>query len=320
MRRYGAPELQGSFVVSTAIGPGSRPEAALSEPLELIKLDDIQSRTSGRPEIHIGLLDGPVAVAGSDFEGARIRQAPPSVEHVGVGVGAESVACVHGTFVAGILVANPQSPTPGVCPACTLVVRPIFHQIETRPDSVPVTTPAELAQGIIDTVDMGVRLINLSVAMVRVSAPADEREIASALGYAMRRGVIIVAAAGNSGALGGSVLTRHPWVIPVVGYDRFGRVMPDSNLSSSAARRGVGAPGDSVRGVGVSGSPTLLSGTSIAAPFVTGALALLWSLFLDATPATLRFAVLGTRCHGFVPPLFDATVALRRLMSEYSMS
>jgi hypothetical protein len=55
------------------------------------------------------------------------------------------------------------------------------------------------------------------------------------------RGVLFVAAAGNQGALGSSVITRHPWLIPVVACDRSGRVMAVSNLGAS-----IGYPRKSV--------------------------------------------------------------------------
>ena len=39
-----------------------------------------------------------------------------------------SAACVHGTFVAGILSAKRGSAAPAVCPDCTLLVNPVFSE------------------------------------------------------------------------------------------------------------------------------------------------------------------------------------------------
>jgi subtilisin family serine protease len=70
-----------------------------------------------------------------------------------------------------------------------------------------------------------------------------------------------------------------------------------------------------VTGVGSKGAPVILGGTSAAAPFVTGAIALLWSEFPTATAAELKFAV--TQAHGsrrgIVPPLLDAWTAYAAL-------
>ena len=37
-------------------------------------------------------------------------------------------ACMHGTFVAGILSAKRDFPIPGICPECILLVRPYFWE------------------------------------------------------------------------------------------------------------------------------------------------------------------------------------------------
>ena len=58
------------------------------------------------------------------------------------------------------------------------------------------------------------------------------------------------------------------------------------------------------------GKPLTLGGTSAAAPFVTGAIALLWSEFPAASAAEVKFARdPGVRCPRrttVVPPLLDA--------------
>ena len=111
----------------------------------------------------------------------------------------------------------------------------------------------------------------------------------------MKRGVIVVAAAGNQGTLGSSAITRHPWVIPVVACDLRGRPTNESNLGSSIGRRGLGAPGDGITSLGAEGQPVTFGGTSVAVPFVTGAIALLWSEFPAASAAQIKLAV--TQAH-----------------------
>jgi subtilisin family serine protease len=79
---------------------------------------------------------------------------------------------------------------------------------------MPSATPQEQASAIVDTIDAGAGVLNLSSALIEPSAKG-EGELKSALDYAPWRSVIVVAAAGNQGAVGSSVITRHPWVIPV---------------------------------------------------------------------------------------------------------
>jgi len=98
----------------------------------------------------------------------------------------------------------------------------------------------------------------------------------------------------------------------VVGYDLHGRPMNHSNLGSSIGRRGLGAPGDRITSTGANGKPLTMGGTSAAAPFVTGAIALLWSEFPKVTATELRFAAMQAcfpRRTTVVPPLLDAWAA-----------
>ena len=157
--------------------------------------------------------------------------------------------------------------------------------------------PEELAQAILDCIDAGARVLNVSAALAQPSIKS-ERALEEALDQAARRGVIVIAAAGNQGTLGSTAITCHPWVIPVVGYDLQGRPMNHSNLGSSIGRRGLGAPGDGITSLGADGKPLTLGGTSAAAPFVTGAIALLWSEFPTATATEMKFAATQRISHG----------------------
>ena len=55
---------------------------------------------------------------------------------------------------------------------------------------------------------------------------------------------------------------------------------------------GLLAPGEQVTSLGNEGEPLTLGGTSAAAPFVTGAIALIWSLSPAASGADVRLAIL----------------------------
>lgn len=277
--------------------------------LDLVKLTALMELTSGRAEMMVGLIDGPVAMDHPELLGESIREIPgrPS----GKCGQANSAACVHGTFVAGILCGQRNSVTPAICPKCTLLVRPIFAETTLGSEQMPSATPEELAAAIVESIDAGARVLNMSVALAQPSSRG-QRELKEALDYAVRRGVIAVAAAGNQGTIGSSAITRHPWVIPVVACDLQGKPISQSNLGSSIGRGGLSAPGDNITNLGAEGKPLTLGGTSVAAPFVTGAIALLWSEFPTATAAEVKLAV--TQVNGFrrntvVPPLLDAWAA-----------
>jgi subtilisin family serine protease len=282
-------------------------------PLGLVALTPLMQLTRGNPHITVGLIDGPVDLTHPDLEGQRIREL--STRYPASCRQANSAACVHGTFVAGILAARRDSSAPAICPSCTFLVRPIFAETTPRNEQVPSTTPEELASAVIATIDGGARVLNLSAALAQPSMRS-ERRLEQAFDYAGSRGAIVVAAAGNQGTLGSSVITRHPWVLPVTACDLRGRPSALSNLSHSAGRRGLGAPGEGVTSLGTTGRTNAFSGTSTAAPFVTGTIALLWSAFPDATAAEVRLALtqsLGARRKTLAPPVLHAWGAYQRL-------
>jgi subtilisin family serine protease len=282
--------------------------------LDMIKLTALMARTQGIPEITIGLIDGPVATDHADLARNHVRQIRG--ENGAKCAQANSTACLHGTFVAGILSAKPNSAAPAICPNCTLLIRPIFAETTPDRDCMPSATPLDLAAAIMECIDAGARIINLSLGLAEPSTKG-EQALEEALNHTLRRGVIVVAAAGNQGTLGSSVITRHPWVIPVVALDLQGRPMNDSNLGSSIGRRGLSAPGDSITSLSSEGQSLTLGGTSVAVPFVTGAIALLWSEFPTVTAAQIKLAITQApmlRRASVVPPLLDAAAAYELLL------
>jgi hypothetical protein len=68
--------------------------------LDLVKLPALMELTNGRPEIMAGLIDGPVTMNHPDLVCENIREIPVNLQ--GTCAQATSVACIHGTFVAGI--------------------------------------------------------------------------------------------------------------------------------------------------------------------------------------------------------------------------
>ena len=284
-------------------------------PLDAVNLTGLMERTAGRPDVIVGLIDGSVAATQGDLATENIRvlskasnRAP---EH------ASGPALTHGTFVAGILAARRGTAAPAICPGCTLVVRPIFLQPSAANASTPSASPEELAEAIIDCAEAGVRILNLSLSLATMS-PNQEPHLVQALDYAAAHGTLVVAAAGNQGTVGGSAITRHPWVIPVVACDWAGRPLAVSNLGASIARRGLMAPGDAITSLGSSGQSLTGGGTSAATPFVTGTLALLLSIFPDANVAEAKSVATraDVRRAAIVPPVLDAWSAYQTMLKR----
>lgn len=110
------------------------------------------------------------------------------------------------------------------------------------------------AQAIYEAVNKGADIINLSF-----GGPDYSGALADAVDYAIKRGVIVVAAAGNDGGLTPNYPAALPGVISVGALDRNGNIANYSNLCADCF-----APGDVALG---------LRGTSFAAPYVAGQIA-----------------------------------------------
>ncbi|MEU9078575.1 S8 family serine peptidase [Kitasatospora sp. NPDC048538] len=295
--------------------PSSASRTGGASPLDLVTLGALMARSRGRPETVVALLDGPVALGHPGLRGGSLRRLPGGTPVGCAEPGSEQ--CRHGTFVAGLLAARRGTAAPGICPDCTLLVRPVFAEPGQPGAAAPRTDPDQLAEALAAVVDAGARVVNIS-ADLSWSAVRDGRALTGALDHAARRGVIVVAAAGNQGVVGSSVLTRHPAVIPVAACDRHGRPAPYSNLGATIGRSGLSAPGEGLLGLATGERQPPIRGTSVAAPLVTGAVALLWSEFPRAGAADVRRALCdAARSRRTLwPALLDASRALDRLAAR----
>lgn len=173
----------------------------------------------------------------------------------------------HGTHVAGI-VAAVQGNSLGVA---GLAPRARIMPVRVL-DAEGAGWSSDIAAGITYAVDHGADVVNLSLGGPYAD-PVTER----AVGYALSRGVAVVAAVGNERASGSprAYPAAYPGVIAVAAVDQSGA---SSTFSSVGDYVDVAAPGRSILST-VVGSYGFSSGTSMAAPFVSATAA----LALDAT-------------------------------------
>ncbi|WP_223770416.1 S8 family peptidase [Streptomyces huiliensis] len=279
-----------------------------TDPLAPVSLPPLMARTDGRRSGAVGLVDGPVSAGHPGLaRAARLAFLGPSAP-----AGADpDPATLHGTSVAGMLVAARDSGAPGICPGAPLLVRSL--SFAAAPGAPGTAAADELAAALVETVDAGARVVNVSLAL-NARQHGGPGPLHEALEHALRRGAVIVAAAGNQGALGGSPVLRHRSVVPVVAYGPAGP-LGSSSLGPSIGRRGVGAVGTGVRSLAAGGGLRPFGGTSAAAAVVTGTLALLWSEFPRAEPVELLAAVRASAAGrtSVAPPLLNAWEAYRTL-------
>lgn len=96
-------------------------------------------------------------------------------------------------------------------------------------------------------------------------------------------GIIIVVASGNERQSGGKTTypARYPWALRVGAIAQNGKYAPYSNPGQDRNTLTLGFPGDQILSVGPNGTEMLMSGTSMACPGVTGALACVQSYRVD---------------------------------------
>jgi subtilisin family serine protease len=284
------------------------------DPLKQIRIHSLMNYTSGNPDIKIGIIDGPVELNHPAFEQTNIKTVRSS--QISRCMNASSIACSHGTFVAGIICAKRGLSAPALCPNCQIILNPIFKEESEKLASnhmfFPSASAEELSKAIIETVDAGVHIINLSLGLSSSSLIVFD-ELQKAYEYTLRKGVLIVAAAGNQGIIGNVSLINHQWLIPVVSCDENGRIDATSNFGPSIGKRGLMAPGANITSASSGGGFRKLSGTSFATAFVTGSIALLWSLFPEATAEDVKQSLIDSNQRSIVPPLLNAEKALNKL-------
>ncbi|TDA68876.1 MAG: hypothetical protein D9V47_06280 [Clostridia bacterium] len=179
----------------------------------------------------------------------------------------------HGTEVAGVIATATGNATgiAGTAGRQNVKILPLrVVNLQGEADTYLVS------QAIAHAVDRGAQVVNLSL-----GGPQYSQAVADAVYYAWERGAVVVAAAGNDGGPV-SYPAALPHVIAVAASDGGDRVAPFSNHGPQVM---VAAPGvDVLTTYWLYPDYTPASGTSIAAPFVSAAAALVKSQLPGATP------------------------------------
>ncbi|HEY6869755.1 MAG TPA: S8 family peptidase [Novosphingobium sp.] len=241
--------------------------------------------------VTVGIVDTGILATSAEFQG---RIASLSLDATGGGRGIGDRAG-HGTAVASIIGAARngvgamgvayrstllvlRSEMPGSCPECSFSDSTVAHAID-----LAVADKA--------------RVINLSM-----GSDSSSPEVVTAIRKAAKAGVVVVIASGNE-------YLAQPSVFAQVASDKdaagmvlvVGSLDPDAVTMSSFSNRAgawanyyLSAPGRNVPILGLDGKMTTGSGTSFAAPQVTGAVALLAQAFPNLTGKDIVKILLGS--------------------------
>ncbi|GAB2463445.1 type VII secretion-associated serine protease mycosin [Jatrophihabitans fulvus] len=243
--------------------------------------------------VTIGVVDSGLnwSASGTDTQ-PQLRRADirPGLNVVGKGYAPTDLTdCIgHGTAVTSLIVAQPSDSSNfvGIAPAAAIV--PIRQS-----DKDGVGGSDGLARGIVAAIQRGARVVNLSLT---VASPTPALE--AAVAYAQRKGIVLVAAAGNDGqqqakppAYPAAWSPKYDNIIAVSASDSTDVVPKFSDRGSYVS---VAAPGVNVPVLSALQGFAVDSGTSYAAPYVAGTAALVIASHKGITAAQVRDRIEAT--------------------------
>jgi type VII secretion-associated serine protease mycosin len=290
-----APQAAGS--VGRAQGVLAQVRTAERAQLKAIDVNRAWQVSRGRG-VTVAVLDTGVAAA-ADLSGS-VTTGPDYT--IGANPPGYRPPHFHGTFIASLIAGHGSGPGRaggiiGVAPAARILsVRVILD------DQEPGIGDYNQNSSFADAIDRGIRyaarhgarVINMSLGTGQPT-----RDMQSAIGYAVSRGIVVVASAGNSGARRQrytpySYPASFPGVISVGAVNAAGARAPFSDHNSSVV---LSAPGVNIIGAGPGGSYLQADGTSPAAAFVSGVAALICSAYPRLGPVQVEQALVSSTRH-----------------------
>ncbi|MCG7200184.1 S8 family serine peptidase [Marinobacter pelagius] len=210
--------------------------------------------------VRVGMVDTSIATDHPAFRQARVVQS--RFLEVDGNRGQLSAPRAHGTAVASLMVGDYRGESPARLPGATLFNASVFFD---RNRDLSGASLGHLLEGLNWLSKQDISVLNISL-----TGP-DNRVLATVIRNLLDRGIVLVAAVGNQGPAAPPLYpAAYPGVIGVTAVDDSNELYRWANRGEQVmfAARGVSVPVAAPEGGRVSDS-----GTSLAAPVVTAALA-----------------------------------------------
>ncbi|HEX3453492.1 MAG TPA: S8 family serine peptidase, partial [Gaiellaceae bacterium] len=342
------PTVESAKVQTLATAPfeaavAHHPQArALSElawaPHERVRAPQAHALEAGDERVTVGLVDTGISIGHPEFQ----RKLLAGYDTVDLGVDeAAGLRLVgdsrgddftpedevgHGSHVGGVVGATGWELPPGIAGLSLMLPLRVLAAAMTKGAARPsgVGAEANINAGFKVAVDLGADVLNLSFGTSEHELDPDgPKPQAQVVAYAERYGCVLVAASGNGGVEERFYPAALPEVIAVGSMDDEGR---RSSFSSFGDHVALSAPGERIVSAGITGIREG-SGTSYAAPFVTGAAALVVAharrLGRKLAPADVKELLVSTATPSSAAPahevgagLLNIEAAIRKLDTE----
>jgi subtilisin family serine protease len=232
-------------------------------------------KTTGAPDVVVAVLDTGIESGHPDLSGSLV----PGFDFTNGDADADDDNG-HGTAAAAVVAARTNNARghAGICWRCSLMPVKVLGA-----DGFGST--AALASGIVWAVDRGADVISMSL-----GGPGTTQTLTNAIEYAAGKGVVLVAAAGNSGSATPSYPAAYPQVLSVAGTTEAGTLYSWSNFGSWVQ---VAAPGCNTAAY-LGARYVTFCGTSSATPVVAGLAGLLRSAKPGLGKAAVEQAIQST--------------------------
>jgi subtilisin family serine protease len=319
--------------------PRSLGDAAWA-PHERVRVPHAHRLEPGDERVTVGIVDTGISLGHPEFQRKLLAgydsvdlgvEEAPGLRLVGDSRGDDFTPTDyvgHGSHVGGVIGATGWELPPGVAGLSLLLPIRVLAAALSSGSRRPAGLGAEgnINAGFKVAVDLGAIVLNLSFGTSeRDIDPAAPRPQQAVVAYAKRNGCVLVAASGNTGM----AERFYPAALPdVIAVGSVGEDGHRSRFSSYGDHVALCAPGERIVSAGINGLREG-SGTSYAAPFVSGVAALLVARARRRgrrlNPDEIRGLLVSTASPlpGGVPAetgagLLNAEAAVRRLDAEVS--
>lgn len=239
--------------------------------IQMINASDVKTEEKKRNEkIRIAILDSGIDWGNDINLVYQVSLVPGEDEMTQVFMDGSG----HGSSVASLIAAkdNGEGIT-GINPNAEIYSIRVLDDENEAPLS-------RVIEGIYMAIEQKVNIINMSFGLNRYSKALEE-----AIQAATNSGILVVAAAGNTGDDGVQYPAAYDEVLAVGAVDKNGEV---TEYSAKGEEVELVAPGELVRTTGFLGTEVINAGTSLAAPQVSAVASLIWEKDLSVSADFVR--------------------------------